>query len=195
MKMRVNLLGETTSGGSKPHIRALSETKAIATGANFISESFLFVVAVSLIMAESFRGYRKESKRRDVVSDRLESLEKALYARYKHETKDQQMMYTFHCSEQSHASQRTLVERIQHGQDQNQAVLRILDGVVDIGMRSGEMRRILSQDPVIIKALKTMQDDLHVSQQTETEATEASTSTKSDRMPDEHSPLLGTSIR
>ena len=79
MKMRVNLLGETTAGGSKPHIRALSETKAIATGANFISESFLFAVAVSLIMAESYRGYRKENKRRDVISDRLDSLGEAMY--------------------------------------------------------------------------------------------------------------------
>lgn len=32
--MRVNLLGENTAApGQKPHIRALSETKAIATGA------------------------------------------------------------------------------------------------------------------------------------------------------------------
>ena len=76
--MRVNLLGEATTGG-KPHIRSLSETKAIATGANFIAEGFLFAVAVSLIMAESYRGYRKENKRRDVVADRLESLESAMF--------------------------------------------------------------------------------------------------------------------
>lgn len=77
--MRVNLLGEGGSSGSgKPHIRQLSESKAIATGANFISESFLFAVAVSLIMAESYRGYRKESKRRDGVAERIENLEDAL---------------------------------------------------------------------------------------------------------------------
>lgn len=78
MRMRVNLLGETTSSGAKPHIRALSESKAIATGANFLSEGFLFAVAVSLIMAESYRGYRKENKRRDVIGDRLDGLEEGV---------------------------------------------------------------------------------------------------------------------
>lgn len=76
--MRVNLLGETNSTGGKPHIRALSESKAIATGANFISEGFLFAVAVSLIMAESYRGYRKNTQRRDLVAERLDSLEAAV---------------------------------------------------------------------------------------------------------------------
>jgi myosin-1 len=76
--MRVNLLGETSANGSKPHIRALSETKAIATGANFISEAFLFTVALSLIMAESYRSYRKEGKRRDLVAERLETLEESV---------------------------------------------------------------------------------------------------------------------
>lgn len=76
--MRVNLLGETNSQGAKPHIRALSETKAIATGANFISEAFLFAVAVSLIMAEQYRGYRKDTKRRDLVTERLDTLDEAV---------------------------------------------------------------------------------------------------------------------
>lgn len=82
MKMRVNLLGEggtsSSSGGGKPHIRPLSESKAIATGANFISEGFLFAVAVALILGEQYRGYRKNEKRRDAVADRLDSLEEAV---------------------------------------------------------------------------------------------------------------------
>lgn len=89
MRMRVNLLGESTSTSSsssssgsekkaQPHIRALSETKAIATGATFISEAFLFTVAVSLILGESYRGYRKDNKRRDLVEERFDALEAAL---------------------------------------------------------------------------------------------------------------------
>jgi len=101
--MRVNLLGENTAApGQKPHIRALSETKAIATGAvskhstfgpyskcwtdargakyiqNFISEVFLFGVAMALILGEGFRSNRKEGKRRDMVADRLDNLEEAM---------------------------------------------------------------------------------------------------------------------
>lgn len=136
--MRVNLLGEGGgSGAGKPHIRQLSESKAIATGANFISESFLFAVAVSLIMAESYRGYRKESKRRDGVAERIENLEEALSG-----------------MQEQH---RSLLEQLQKDHQQSQSVLKILDGVVDIGMKGGEMRRILAHDPQIALALEKMQ--------------------------------------
>lgn len=58
-----------------PRIRPLSETKAIDAGANFISEAFLFAIAAGLILFESIRSRRKESKRKDVVKERLELLE------------------------------------------------------------------------------------------------------------------------
>lgn len=58
-----------------PRIRPLSESKAIETGANFISESFLFLVAAGAILFESWRSRRKESSRHDAVQDRLEELE------------------------------------------------------------------------------------------------------------------------
>ncbi|KAK2745872.1 hypothetical protein FQN57_003485 [Myotisia sp. PD_48] len=60
-----------------PRIRPLSEAKAIDTGANFISESFLFLVAGGLIIFESFRSRRKELNRREGVADRLEELEES----------------------------------------------------------------------------------------------------------------------
>lgn len=60
---------------ARPRVRPLSEAKAIESGANFISELFLFIVAGSLILAEQIRSRRKEAGRRDVIAERLELLE------------------------------------------------------------------------------------------------------------------------
>ncbi|KAF3905510.1 hypothetical protein AA313_de0200672 [Arthrobotrys entomopaga] len=60
---------------STPHIRPLSDSKAIENGANFISEFFLFSVAGGLILFETFRSRKKESDRRDEVAERLQNLE------------------------------------------------------------------------------------------------------------------------
>ncbi|RMZ87623.1 hypothetical protein DV736_g5150, partial [Chaetothyriales sp. CBS 134916] len=60
---------------SQPRIRPLSEAKAIESGANFISETFLFSVAAGLILVESWRSRKKESTRRDGVAERLADLE------------------------------------------------------------------------------------------------------------------------
>ncbi|EXJ73966.1 uncharacterized protein A1O5_02260 [Cladophialophora psammophila CBS 110553] len=62
---------------AKPKIRPLSEAKAIESGANFISEAFLFSVAAGLILFESWRSGRKESQRRDDVAERLNDLEES----------------------------------------------------------------------------------------------------------------------
>jgi myosin-1 len=56
-------------------VRPLTEAKAIETGANFISETFLFCVAGAAIVFEYWRSKRKESSRRDEVSDRLDQIE------------------------------------------------------------------------------------------------------------------------
>ncbi|KAL6246413.1 hypothetical protein RBB50_006649 [Rhinocladiella similis] len=61
----------------KPRIKPLSEAKAIESGATFISETFLFGVAAGLIVFESWRSNRKESKRRDDVAERLNDLEES----------------------------------------------------------------------------------------------------------------------
>ncbi|GAA5822617.1 hypothetical protein JCM11251_004318 [Rhodosporidiobolus azoricus] len=65
-QLRVRLLGE-----SPKHVRPLSEARAIDAGANFLSEAFLFTVAATIIMGETYRGRRAESKRRDKVADAL----------------------------------------------------------------------------------------------------------------------------
>jgi hypothetical protein len=58
-------------------IRPLSESKAIESGANFISETFLFMVAGGLILFESWRSRNKESTRREGVEGRLAALEQS----------------------------------------------------------------------------------------------------------------------
>ena len=62
---------------TKPRIRPLSEAKAIDTGANFVSESFLFLVGVGLIGVEWWRRESKEKSRREDVADRIDELEEA----------------------------------------------------------------------------------------------------------------------
>ena len=60
---------------TKPRIRPLTEAKAIDSGANFISETFLFSVGLSLIVFETWRSRRKENSRRSDVADKLADLE------------------------------------------------------------------------------------------------------------------------
>ncbi|KAI8444142.1 optic atrophy 3 protein-domain-containing protein, partial [Phakopsora pachyrhizi] len=59
----------------KPIVRPLSETKAIQNGANFLSEAFVFSVALSLIVGENLRGRIKTASRRDAINDRLNDIE------------------------------------------------------------------------------------------------------------------------
>ena len=60
---------------NKVRIRPLSEAKAIDSGATFISETFLFGVALSTIMFEAWRQRRKEVSRRSDVAEKLQELE------------------------------------------------------------------------------------------------------------------------
>lgn len=59
-----------------PRIRPLSESKAIDSGANFLSESFLFLVAGGLILFENRRSKRKQEKQRDARDDEIEEIRK-----------------------------------------------------------------------------------------------------------------------
>ena len=62
---------------AKPRIRPLSESKAIDSGATFVSEGFLFLVGISLILLENWRSRRKETSRREDVADRISELEES----------------------------------------------------------------------------------------------------------------------
>lgn len=59
----------------KPKIRPLSEAKAIDSGASFVSEGFLLLVGVGLVVLENWRSKRKETSRREDVADKINELE------------------------------------------------------------------------------------------------------------------------
>lgn len=63
---------------TKPRVRPLSETKAIDMGANFVSESFLFLVGASIIIFEYSRRERKQASHREDMAERIQALEDAL---------------------------------------------------------------------------------------------------------------------
>jgi optic atrophy 3 protein len=89
VRLRTGLLGEPPK-----HIRPLSETRcalwflapgretptdrpalrAIESGANFLAEGFLFSVAAALIVSETWRSSRSQSKQRSDVKDSIEEL-------------------------------------------------------------------------------------------------------------------------
>lgn len=47
---------------------------AVENGANMLAEGFLFAVAASLILGETWRSSRSESKRREGINDQLDDL-------------------------------------------------------------------------------------------------------------------------
>ncbi|KAF1975205.1 hypothetical protein BU23DRAFT_530337 [Bimuria novae-zelandiae CBS 107.79] len=54
--------------------RPLSESKAIEMGANFVAESFVFAVALSLLLFEQWRQRRKAKNQRDDIREDVEEL-------------------------------------------------------------------------------------------------------------------------
>ncbi|KAF9009638.1 optic atrophy 3 protein-domain-containing protein [Cyathus striatus] len=116
VKMRTNLLGEPAK-----HIRPLSETRAIENGANALAEGFLFAVAAGLIIGESWRSARSETRRRGNVDDQLEELG----------VKVGQVM------ERVERLEREIEGGIEEERQKNDELARILERVVEIGLRGG----------------------------------------------------------
>lgn len=118
IRLRTNILGEA----ARPtHVRPLSETRAIDQGATFIAEGFMFSVAALLILGETYRSSRSQSKRRDSVDDQLEDLTEGLT--------------------ELRTRVDTLVEQwetqLQEEKHRNDELARILERVVEIGLRGG----------------------------------------------------------
>ncbi len=81
----------------RPNIRPLSEAKAIDSGANFISEGFLFLVAGGLIVLERWWSTRRENNRREDVAERISSLEsevEVLKAQLQQDSEDEEKPVT-----------------------------------------------------------------------------------------------------
>lgn len=80
----------------KPRIRPLPEAKAIELGANFVSETFIFTVGISVILFENWRQRRKARNQRDDIREDLEEMQaelksvKAELEEYKTLAKEQQ---------------------------------------------------------------------------------------------------------
>ncbi|KAG6816498.1 hypothetical protein H0H87_005580 [Tephrocybe sp. NHM501043] len=108
-------------GEPAKHIRPLSETRAIENGANSLAEGFLFTVAAGLIIGESWRSSRNQSKRRDDVDDQLDSLG----------TKVTEL--TTRVNELSTRWE----DEMQYQKQKNDELSRILQRVVEIGLRGG----------------------------------------------------------
>ena len=76
MALRANLL----PNGATQKVRPLNDAKAIANGANAISEGFLFFVAASLIIGETYRGSRKKAEQRDRTEEEVTALREKVEA-------------------------------------------------------------------------------------------------------------------
>ncbi|KAF4578306.1 OPA3 family protein [Pleurotus pulmonarius] len=116
VRMRTNLLG-----GPAVNIRPLSETRAIENGANALAEGFLFSVAAALIIGETWRTSRNTSKRKDDVDDKLEGLE----------TKVTELTTRVGLLAQKWDDQ------LHEERQRNDELARILERVVEIGLRGG----------------------------------------------------------
>ena len=74
MALRMNLL----PNGVQQKVRPLNDAKAIANGANAISEGFLFFVAAALILGETYRGSRKKAEQRDRTEESVNQLQEQI---------------------------------------------------------------------------------------------------------------------
>ncbi|OJT02012.1 OPA3-like protein [Trametes pubescens] len=156
VRLRTNLLGEPAK-----HVRPLSETKAIENGANALAEGFLFTVAAGLIIAETWRNSRNQTKRRDAVDDSLDELKESVSE----------------LSNRMDSLQKAYEERLAEQSLRHDEIARILHRVVEIGLRGGwaEFEGTPLQLPRVDIARKPPSDS-------------SSTSSSSDTPPDSGTP-------
>ncbi|KAJ7687548.1 optic atrophy 3 protein-domain-containing protein [Mycena olivaceomarginata] len=116
VKLRTNILGEPAK-----HIRPLSETRAIENGANALAEGFLFSVAAVLILSETWRSSRSQSRRRDAVDDQIDALG----------TKIEEL------TSQVGALSTSVEERLREAEARNEELTRLTQRIVEFGLRGG----------------------------------------------------------
>ncbi|KAI7877126.1 hypothetical protein K492DRAFT_209939 [Lichtheimia hyalospora FSU 10163] len=108
-------------GYKKEVIRPLNDAKAVEAGANFLSESFIFGVAASIIIAESWRSHHSAKNRRNYVDDALENLE----------NETAQLKENIQLMRQEHA---TAEKRIEVLEEDNTQLRKILDQVLSASL-------------------------------------------------------------
>ncbi|KAI0344974.1 OPA3-domain-containing protein [Trametopsis cervina] len=116
VQLRTRLLGEQLKS-----IRPLSETRAIENGANALAEGFLFGVAAVLIIGETWRSSRNQSKRREDVDDKLDELK----------------IQVEELIQRVDTIATATDERWTGERERNDELTRILERIVEIGLRGG----------------------------------------------------------
>ncbi|KAF7350962.1 OPA3-domain-containing protein [Mycena sanguinolenta] len=116
VKLRTNILGE-----KEKHIRPLSETRAIENGANALAEGFLFTVAAALILGETWRSSRSQSRRRDSVDEQIDALG----------TKIEEL------NAKVSAFSDNVEERVRSLEERNEELTRLTQRIVEFGLRGG----------------------------------------------------------
>lgn len=156
VRLRTGLLGEPAK-----HIRPLSEARAIENGANFLAEGFLFSVAAGLIIGETWRSSRSQSKQRSDVNDSIEELQVRV---------------------------RELNERLRMAaseeRQRHQELARIMDRVVEIGLRGGAWAELQNdtplQPPRILSDLPMSSASYENAERTHTERPDSTVSSPND---------------
>ncbi|KAK9477846.1 OPA3-domain-containing protein [Lipomyces japonicus] len=74
VRLRSGLIGSKATA----KVRPLNDTKAIEMGANFLSETFLFSVAASVVLFESVRSSRKATSRHEGVTEDILDLQEEI---------------------------------------------------------------------------------------------------------------------
>ncbi|GAN07585.1 OPA3-domain-containing protein [Mucor ambiguus] len=116
MTLKMKFLGYKTE-----KIRPLNDARAVESGANFLSEAFVFAVAASVIFAESWRSRATAKNRRNYVDDALENLE------------TQNKSLTEILEETRHLNQ-TNEERLKQIEEDNMHLRQLLDEILSVSM-------------------------------------------------------------
>jgi hypothetical protein len=139
---------------SKPHqslvILPLSQcsARAIQNGANALAEGFLFSVAAGLILSETYRSSRSNTKRREDVDDRIEDLEEQLVKAHTTIQRLEERVRSVEEQEDIESAKFVFqpiylfIPRLMTGggdpfASRSEELSRILSRIVDIGLRGG----------------------------------------------------------
>ncbi|KAI9484116.1 MAG: optic atrophy 3 protein-domain-containing protein [Benjaminiella poitrasii] len=133
MTLKMKFLGYKTE-----KIRPLNDARAIESGANFLSEAFVFAVAASVIIAESWRSRATAKNRRNYVDDALENLE------------NQNKTMT-ELLEETRQLNRTNEERLKQIEEDNIHLRKILDEILSVSMGLKHHTTYEQQQPTIIQ--------------------------------------------
>jgi len=126
-----------------PFVSLAHLLRAIQNGANNLAEIFLFGVAATLILGETYRGSRKTANRRDTVDDKLEDLRDDV-DRLQKRWEEEERRLEERANEAEKRCAFSFLRRgdesaadLFHVESRNAELQSIIQAVVDAGMRNG----------------------------------------------------------